>query len=228
MRLYLIFTVLNLQLIHIFAFPPNPLESSSLDRRYLEGYECGNVFFYDSEVKEALSIAIPSINKGHQFPQKYRGKLYIESRFEEYYLYPIRNGLQLPPYQKRAKTVFYIVFTESSNEELDVIAKVTTSDYTKCIRRYRTSLGPLNLVPENTNGFLCAHKFFTDEIIHQSLALAQTKVEGNPKYPSSYPGNLYPQESGHLIWPIMKGESLYSSGNCNYLGSLSFHSRNRH
>jgi len=94
MRLCAIFLLLNIQLGHIFASPPSPLELSSQAKQDQKGYECGNVFFSDDEVNEALSLGLDSLDKGNLFPQLYRGPLYSESKIKEYLLYPIKKGQQ--------------------------------------------------------------------------------------------------------------------------------------
>lgn len=98
MQLYAIFLILNIQLSHILAFPPSPQAQANDNQK---GYECGEIFFNDSEVKEAFSLALISIDKGYYYPQLYRGKLYSDSKFEEHFLYPIKNGRQNSPEAKR-------------------------------------------------------------------------------------------------------------------------------
>lgn len=92
MRLFAIFLILNIQLTHIFAYPPDSSELSSQANYKLKGYECGDVFFTYSEVREVVSTARSYIDKGYQYPQIYRGKLYIDSEYKDYFLYPIKKG----------------------------------------------------------------------------------------------------------------------------------------
>lgn len=114
-------------------------------------------------------------------------------------------------------TVFRIVFKRNCNEEVGVVAKITSGDYTRCIRRDGTHVGSSHSVPENANGYLCGHKFFSDLTIDESLAIAQTNVEADPEFPSPYDGKLYPKHRGYLLWPIMREKALYRSGAGNYL-----------
>lgn len=96
MRLFAIFLIFNIQLSHIFA-SPNPPKLPSKALQYPKGYECGNIFFTDTEVKDALSIALSSLDKGYDYPQIYRDQLYSESKFEEYFLFPIKKEQRLMP-----------------------------------------------------------------------------------------------------------------------------------
>ncbi|POS83788.1 hypothetical protein EPUL_005250, partial [Erysiphe pulchra] len=124
-------------------------------------------------------------------------------------------------------TTFRVVFTRNSGEAVDVIAKITTDDYTRCIRRISSQIVPTYSEPENSNGYLCGHEFFTDEIIHQSIALAQVKYTSKTKYPSPSFGLLFPTDSGYLIWPITRGKKLYRSGTGNCLCSSSIQDKER-
>lgn len=103
---------------------------------------------------------------------------------------------------------------------MDVVAKVTTGEYAKCIRRDGAHLGPSHSVPDFSNGYLCGESFFSDETIQKSLTLAQENAEGNPNYPSPYFGPLYPGYDRVLIWPILRGKILYKVGAGNYLSFL--------
>ncbi|POS84713.1 hypothetical protein EPUL_002454 [Erysiphe pulchra] len=107
---------------------------------------------------------------------------------------------------------FRVVFTRDSSEAVDVIAKTTIDDFTKCIRRDDSLVGPSNSEPENPNGYLCGYRFFADETVQQSLALARTRAEDKTKFPCPYVGHLYPKNSGHLMWPIITGNMLFKSG----------------
>ncbi|POS82662.1 hypothetical protein EPUL_005255, partial [Erysiphe pulchra] len=106
-------------------------------------------------------------------------------------------------------TTFRVVFTRESREVVGVIAKIATDDYVKCIRRGGSQIKPSQLQP---NGYLCGHKFFTDEILRQSLVLAQSSVPEKSIYPCPYFGHLYPENSGYLMWPIIRGNKLFISG----------------
>lgn len=101
-----------------------------------------------------------------------------------------------------------------------MVSKITTGDFTKCVRRYRTATGLSYMVPENANGYLCGHDFFTDDIINQCLIYAHSSTDRNTDYPSPYIGGLYPEDGGYLMWPIMRRNALYVSGTGNYLYSL--------
>ncbi|POS83145.1 hypothetical protein EPUL_005412, partial [Erysiphe pulchra] len=109
-------------------------------------------------------------------------------------------------------TTFRVVFTRDSDEVVDVIDKITTDDYTRCIRRDSSHTKPSHSELDNSNGYLCGHEFFPDEVIEQSLALAKTKYNRKTKYPCPYIGPLYPADSGYLMWPIKRGNTLYLSG----------------
>ncbi|POS82657.1 hypothetical protein EPUL_004039 [Erysiphe pulchra] len=115
-------------------------------------------------------------------------------------------------------TTFRVVFTRDSDEVVGVVSKITTNDYTKCIRRDNSYIGSSHLESEDFNGFLCGNRFFADEIIQQSLALAQTSVQGSSIYPYPYFGLLYPADEGFLMWPIMRGKKLYKSGKTAHIG----------
>lgn len=114
-------------------------------------------------------------------------------------------------------SVFRVVFTRDSKKEIDVIAKILSNDYTLCTRRHSTNIESSNLGPEIPNGYLCAHEFFSNEIILKSLARVLTKGEGNTKYPSPYVGNLYPDFKGLLLWPITSGKKKYISATSKYV-----------
>ncbi|POS82467.1 hypothetical protein EPUL_005220, partial [Erysiphe pulchra] len=223
MQLFALLLILNIQIYYIFAFPPSLLDlfadgntsPATLSNDNPKGYECGNFFFSDSEINEALSIAIASVDKGFSFPRRYQGKLYSDSRFTEYLLWPIRKGHRILLETKNPDTTFRIVFTRNSNEVVDVVAKITTSDYTKCIKRDSSRQGPSNSVPESPNGYLCGHRFFSDESVQEYLALAQNKLGEMGKFPAPYVGLLYPKDSGLLIWPMLYKNNVHRSGNGN-------------
>ncbi|POS82546.1 hypothetical protein EPUL_005295 [Erysiphe pulchra] len=111
-----------------------------------------------------------------------------------------------------ATTTFRLVFTRESDGPVDVFAKTLNDDYTKCIWRESSHIEPSHTELEITNGFLCGNEFFTNEIIQQSLALAQTSVRENSIYPCLYYGNIYPADGGFLMWPITREKKLYKSG----------------
>ncbi|POS85426.1 hypothetical protein EPUL_001982, partial [Erysiphe pulchra] len=113
------------------------------------------------------------------------------------------------------ETTYRVVFTTDSREPVDVIAKILTGDYTKCIRRDSSHIEPSHLEPVIPNGFVCGHEFFTDEILRQSLAIAQSKIGESTRYPFPYVGNLFPADSGYQMWPILRGKNLYKSGTVN-------------
>ncbi|POS83269.1 hypothetical protein EPUL_004641, partial [Erysiphe pulchra] len=109
-------------------------------------------------------------------------------------------------------TTFRVVFTRNSREAVGVIGKITTDDYVKCIRKDSSQIEPLHSEPVIPNGYLCGHKFFTDEILQKSLALAQSSKPEKSIYPCPYFGHLYQADSGYLMWPISRGNKLYISG----------------
>ncbi|POS83238.1 hypothetical protein EPUL_004198, partial [Erysiphe pulchra] len=195
MRLVTLFLILNIQLSYIH-------DLSAQARLVPKGYECGNIFFTDSEVNEALSLAKAALDEGHNFPQRYYGKIYSDTKFKEYFIWPIKPW-----------TTYRVVFTRDSNEAVDVVAKITIdNDYAKCIRRGSSHIEPSPLEPVIANGYLCGQTFFTDEIIRQSLAIAQFMFHKKNKFPCPYVGSLFPRNSGFLMWPIMKEKNLYYSG----------------
>ncbi|POS82812.1 hypothetical protein EPUL_004402 [Erysiphe pulchra] len=212
MRVSALFLILNIQLGHISAAHPNQLELSAQTNRDQKGYECGNIFFTDLEVNEALSLALSFVDKGFNYPERYQGKLYSESNLKEYFLWPIRKGSRTLPDTNYPMTNFRVVLTRDSSEAVDMIAMTTTNDYTKCIRRHNSLMGPFHSESENSNGYLCGHRFFADETVQQSLALALTRVEDKTQFPSPYIGLIYPKNSGYLMWPILRGKMLYISG----------------
>ncbi|POS83161.1 hypothetical protein EPUL_005012 [Erysiphe pulchra] len=212
MRIVAIFLILNIQLGHIFATNPNPLVFPTQTNHDPEGYECGNFFFTDPEINEALLIAKASVDKGYKYPQIYQGKLYRDAKIKQYFLWPIRKGSQIPPKNKVHMTTFRVVFTRDSDKVVDVIAKVTTDDYVKCIRRGSSHIEPSHSEPVIPNGYLCGHKFFTDEILRQSHTIALNSVHGKTKRPFPYIGQLYPKDSGHLMWPITRTNKIQESG----------------
>ncbi|POS81866.1 hypothetical protein EPUL_006438, partial [Erysiphe pulchra] len=88
----------------------------------------------------------------------------------------------------------------------------TNNDYTKCIRKDDSLMGSSHSEPENSNGYQCGNKFFADKIIRQSLAHAKKSVQTNSIGLYPYVGLIYPQNSGHLMYPI-EGEKIgYLSG----------------
>ncbi|POS83658.1 hypothetical protein EPUL_004335 [Erysiphe pulchra] len=213
MRLFALFWILNIQLAHIFATPPNPPQPSAQANLDLDGYECGNVFFTYREINNALSLALPSIDKGYNYPRRYQGKLYSDSLFKEYLIYPISKRFRVLPKTKNPITNFRVVFTRNSNKAVDVIAKITVEDdYTKCIQKVNSHTVPSSSEPEISNGYICGYEFFTDETINESLAIARTKFKASNLFPSPYFGDIYPKDSGYMMWPIISGNKLYTSG----------------
>ncbi|POS82557.1 hypothetical protein EPUL_005323, partial [Erysiphe pulchra] len=212
MRLVALSLILNIQLQHIFATFPKSLRLPARSNHDLDGYECGNVFFTNFEVYDALRLGLASLDEGFNYPQRYQGKLYSESKLEEYFLYPISKHSRILPQTKYPVTTFRVVFTRGSDEAVDVIDKITTDDYTRCIRRDSSHIEPSHSELEKSNGYLCGHEFFTDEILRQSLALAQISDQENFIYPCPYFGLLYRADSGHLLWPIKSGNELYRFG----------------
>lgn len=87
---------------------------------------------------------------------------------------------------------------------------------------YHTHIGPSNSVPKYSNCFLCAYEFISDDIIHQSLALAQTKVEEHPTAPPPCAGRLstintvctgIPMYDAQLSWPwVCQAKYLIGQG----------------
>ncbi|POS83737.1 hypothetical protein EPUL_003166, partial [Erysiphe pulchra] len=212
MKVSALFLILNIQLGHISAAHPNQLLLSAQTNHDQKGYECGSIFFTDLEVNEALSLALDSMEKGFKYPERYQGKLYSELNFKEYFLWPIRKGSRTSPQTKDPRTNFRVVLTRDSREAVDVIALTTTNDYTKCIRRHSSLEGQSHSEPEIPDGYICGHRFFADETIRQSLALALNRDKHKTEFPSPYVGLIYPKDSGYMMWPIMRGKMLYKSG----------------
>ncbi|POS83029.1 hypothetical protein EPUL_003302 [Erysiphe pulchra] len=212
MRPVALFLILNIQCCHVLATFPDPLWSPAQTNHELKGYECGDIFFTDFEVNKALALARTYLDKGLNYPQRYQGKLYTESNFKEYLQYPISKNSQILPATKNPWANFRVIFTRGSKEAVGVIAKTTTNDYTKCIRRDSSHIGPSHSEQENTNGYLCGHEFFDDEIILQSLAIALNRDGERTKFPCPYTGKLFPKDGGFLMWPIIRGKKLFKTG----------------
>ncbi|POS82233.1 hypothetical protein EPUL_005825, partial [Erysiphe pulchra] len=104
------------------------------------------------------------------------------------------------------------VLTKDSSEAVDVVAMTTNNDYTKCIRKDDSLMGPSHSEPENSNGYQCGNRFLADEIIRQNLAHAKESVQTNSIgfYPSV--GLIHPQNSEHLMYPIEGEKTWYLSG----------------
>ncbi|POS83239.1 hypothetical protein EPUL_005081, partial [Erysiphe pulchra] len=212
MRLVTLILILNFQFGHILATFPHSLGLPAQTNHSPKGYECGDVFFTYSEVNDVLILTLESLYEGYNYPQRYQGQLYSESKFKEYFIYPICKGTRILPQAKYIATTYRVVFTTDSKEPVDVIAKITTGDYTKCIRRDSSHIEPSHLEPVIPNGYVCGHEFFTDEILRQSLAIAQSKIGESTRYPCPYVGNLFPADGGYQMWPILRGKNLYKSG----------------
>ncbi|POS82888.1 hypothetical protein EPUL_004393, partial [Erysiphe pulchra] len=191
------------------------------------GYYCNRQSFSHHQLVKAAEAACKKMNSASniRYPARYEGTGFRSDANGPYFTYPVlRNGdyrqSHASPHRVVINTNCEVVGALTWLNELpksykvvDVVAKITIDDiYTKCIRRDSSHTVPSPSEPEISNGYLCGYEFFTDETVHESLTLARTKFVEKTKYPSPYVGLIYPEDGGYMMWPIISGNKLYTSG----------------
>ncbi|KHJ31099.1 putative guanyl-specific ribonuclease f1 [Erysiphe necator] len=147
-------------------------------------------------------------------PKEYHGPLYSPVDSKKYLLRPIRIRIKSDS-DKRMNTGFYVVFTEDSDEIIDVIARITNNHHTKCIKKDSSQMESSSSSSSSsgeTNGYQCGHDFLSNDILIQSLIFAREKMGLNLRYPARYTGSLFSAEIELMIWPILSRGLLYKSG----------------
>ncbi|POS83081.1 hypothetical protein EPUL_003737 [Erysiphe pulchra] len=194
-----------------------------------KGYECGTVFFSDSEVQIVLSIALGYSDSEPKRPQRYFGLLYSDAMITEYLLWPIKKeNLIFAPSKCESRSQTFralvltisiavetshrIVYTRNGKQVIDVISRISTNDFTKCIRKGGLQSELSISMSQPADGFQCGHRFFRDEEIRRSLRFALENIGAHKEYPAPYTGSLFPEDRGYLLWPILSRGKLFTSG----------------
>ncbi|KAI6245946.1 hypothetical protein HI914_06289 [Erysiphe necator] len=176
------------------------------------GYECGDIFFTDKEANEVVSRCMDRMGQQQYFPDEYRGPLVNDKDSKKYFIWPVAKEKKI--YTNKYNTgIFYVLFTENY-ELVDILARTLNSQFAKCIRRDGSQM-ELSSASDATNGYQCAHEFFSDEMLQDALQIAQKTTGSNLVYPAIYRGNLFPGNDEYKIWPLLRYGKLYRSGSTN-------------
>ncbi|POS84082.1 hypothetical protein EPUL_005618, partial [Erysiphe pulchra] len=163
------------------------------------GYECGPNFIPDDTIKECTSLAVENLDKGYKiWPIYYR-------------------DLKIHRYPNTPTGTFFIVI-DSAGQLRDVIARISTRNYIRCMRAREvpeaSENDELSQVSAKTpkKGYLCHDVFFDDNDLLLASRSAQRIDVGKRK--NGYPKNYYgpPFKSPCLLWPIKKNGESYRAG----------------
>ncbi|KAI6245064.1 hypothetical protein HI914_06831 [Erysiphe necator] len=194
----------------VFTFGINWVASSPGDTNQ-RGYECGNIFFSDYDVKEAVSKCIELGLEDHEFPHIFLGSVYDSSDASNFLAWPIAKGYMIDRGTKHNRSIFYVILLRESKKVIGVVSRITNNHYTKCILRG----GPITESPTSisgeTNGFQCADQFFSDQLVSEHVRDANKELQVKGKkisFLTAYAGTLYPKDSGYLIWPMIEYKFL--------------------
>ncbi|POS84295.1 hypothetical protein EPUL_003417 [Erysiphe pulchra] len=172
-----------------------------LDRRELKenGYNCGDAFFTDQMVHDALMHVVSDQGRKEILP--YSGPLY--SQFTHYVTWPILPmGLRLGPTEYLwHKSTYQIVF-DRNGIIIDLIVRLANNQFAKCWRVESQRSEASIYSVEGSNGYKCGSEFIPDITIAKCVSFAGKYLGGDNYYPLKYEGELYSEDLGYEIWPI--------------------------
>ncbi|KHJ30114.1 putative candidate secreted effector protein [Erysiphe necator] len=177
------------------------------------GYECGDIFFSDYDVKEAVSRCIELGLEDHEFPHLYLGSLYDSTDASNYLAWPIAKGYIFNISTRHNRSTFYVILLRESKKVIGIVSRITNNRYTRCIKRGSPITESPTSISGETNGFQCADKYFSDQMISEYVRDAHKELQGKGKrisYLNAYAGTLYPKDSGYLIWPMISNKLFHN------------------
>ncbi|KAI6245956.1 hypothetical protein HI914_06271 [Erysiphe necator] len=176
------------------------------------GYDCGKSFFTDKMVSEALQIAFS--NKRRDSIRPYVGSLY--SNELGYLTWPIvQDGSsskikKLSPSAHWLKSTYQVVFTKNGNV-IELIVRLSNNDFAKCRRHDNSQLETQEEQINPVSSYFCGARYISKDHVERSVDYFQKYVAEKKMFPARYTGSKYRKDLGLLVWPIYRGQFLYSN-----------------
>ncbi|KHJ33886.1 hypothetical protein EV44_g3060 [Erysiphe necator] len=166
-------------------------------------------------VSEALQIAFS--NERRDSIRPYVGSLY--SNELGYLTWPIvQDGSsskikKFSPSAHWLKSTYQVVFAKNG-DVIDLIVRLSNHDFAKCRRHDNYQLETQEEEIDPVKSYFCGARYIPKDDIERSIDYFHEFVEfvaEKKTYPASYRGRKYRKDLGLQVWPIYRGQNLYSN-----------------
>ncbi|POS85508.1 hypothetical protein EPUL_001725 [Erysiphe pulchra] len=146
-----------------------------LDRREWKenGYDCGDAFFNDQMVHDALKTALSDI--GRKKILLYTGPIY--SRVMGYVTWPILPAeAQAGRFSHIWRRAMYQIVFDANGKVIDLIVRLANNQFAKCWRVDSQQIEASIYSVEESNGYKCGYEFIPDSTITECVEIARKNL----------------------------------------------------